>query len=111
MTEHTERADRLLDELEDLRQLLDEPFDEPLDQPPDLPESDFEDVEEIPLLNDQIPTLADEAILNVEPLLELEAPLSDVKIQRMVDEIVAEHLPVLEKKLRERLLEALSFEI
>ena len=103
----TEQADRLLYELENLKQLL----DKPLDSNASSIESDLDAVEGIPLLNDQIPTLQEESLTLPGKHSEFEAPLSDQRIVQVVDVLVAEYMPALEKKLRDRLLAELSFNI
>ncbi|WP_281648023.1 hypothetical protein [Parendozoicomonas sp. Alg238-R29] len=108
MTEQADQAELLLDELEDLRQLLDKPFTHNI--PMLKGKLDME--AEIPTLDDRVQPLSSKE----EPVVQfseadLDAPLSNDQISSIVDELVAEHLPIIEKKLRESLLEALSFKL
>ena len=116
MSEDVVQKERLLGELEDLRQLLDA-------SPEDMPLLDNTlDVEEsIPVLDDEIPTLqpltsSEFSLTEPQPSeqvapLEMETPFTKEQINAMVDELVAEYMPAIEQKLRTKLLEALSFDI
>ncbi|MTI13290.1 hypothetical protein [Sansalvadorimonas verongulae] len=108
MTAHTDQAEMLIDELEGLRQLLDKPLSENIpthkEKPNTAPAGDT-----IPVLDDQIPTL--------QPLpadhmtsADRDKPLNEHQISKMVDNVVAEYMPVIEKRLREKLLESLNFD-
>lgn len=106
MSEHAVQKERLLGELEDLRQLLDA-------SPEDMPLLDdiLDSKEDIPVLDDEIPTLQPLTSSEQVAPLEMEAPFTKEQINTMVNELVAEYMPVIEQKLRTKLLEALSFDI
>ena len=69
---------------------------------------DLEKIAGIPVLNDQIATLKDDDLHLDSDMLELDINANDKRIEKIVDDLVAEHLPALEKKLKGRLLKAFS---
>ncbi|CAM3752860.1 hypothetical protein [Parendozoicomonas haliclonae] len=105
MSRKDDQAEGLLDELENLKKLLNQSNNV---QDQGYTNQNLEMVEGIPMLNDQIPTLdASELVLD-DNMDDPSSALSQEFIENIVDEIVASYLPVMEKELRNRLLSALS---
>ncbi len=101
MTSQNDSAELLLSDLENLRKLLGEDSFEEEIFSDDL---EFDLGEHIPILADRVP-LPEETIVNNQ----MQTPsLPDDEISQIIDTLVAEYLPEIEKKLRSRLLDALS---
>ena len=100
MTDHNDSAELLLKALEDLHDLLDEESADHDLLPEDLT---FDLCEEIPVLADRV-TLANETPAKATG----SDPLTNSEINLIVDAVIEECLPEIEKKLRSRLLDALS---
>ena len=101
MTNQNDSAELLLNDLENLRKLLDENSIEEEILADDL---EFD-------LGEHIPVLADRVSLPENPVVNRPSQgvsLPDDEISLIIDNLVAEYLPEIEKKLRSRLLDALS---
>ena len=128
MSSETKQADQLLDELENLKQLLkDSQFSQQHDDACGSQDSHSHtelDIDELELdwnLPGNIPVLEDlvyddnpaEQTQTASPTpgsLTPSAESGDV-IHQIIDEVVAEYLPILERRLREKLLEQLDAHI